>query len=440
MRNDRRELWLDAVIVFAVALAANLIYHSCTRGDFLFPDSFSYLVPARNLLAGRGFVNARGAAETIRTPGYPLMLAALGARVPPMILLQHCLNAAIAVGTLVGARRIGASRLAALAAGLIVALDTPTIHYAGRILSETFFTSVLLGVFLALLAVTDGNRQSWSDPSTRTAPARMRLLVAAAMGTGALVLIRPVAIAACLVFAIWLSLCRIPLRWMLLFVLTALLIPAGWALRNQRRTGVFTVSSIGGTNLLVFRAAGALAMENSSGDFHFDLLLEQKLLLEEAESEIEEELHIPDAEELPHAVLSRHFSRIAIRTIAEHPRGFALLTLRGLAINLFDSRSEAMQMVSRLPRPLVRTALRFWTATMALLAATGLWLLWKTQRRREAVLLAMTIGYFLLISAGGESEARFRVPVIPQEAIAAGAGIEALILLARRPTRPSTVS
>ncbi|MGZ4779856.1 MAG: hypothetical protein ACXV5L_11700, partial [Thermoanaerobaculia bacterium] len=44
--------------------------------------------------------------------------------------------------------------------------------------------------------------------------------------------------------------------------------------------------------------------------------------------------------------------------------------------------------------------------------------------RYFAVLLVATVLYFLLISAGGESEARFRVPVMPMIAIAAAAGLQ----------------
>jgi hypothetical protein len=43
-----------------------------------------------------------------------------------------------------------------------------------------------------------------------------------------------------------------------------------------------------------------------------------------------------------------------------------------------------------------------------------------------ALLIALTVVYFIGISAGGESDARFRVPVVPQLAIAAAMGVEAV--------------
>ena len=73
---------LDLAIVVAVAFIANFIYLFFSSSDFYFPDSFTYLAPAKSLLAGSGFLSPLGNPDTIRTPGYPLLLAAFGARTP----------------------------------------------------------------------------------------------------------------------------------------------------------------------------------------------------------------------------------------------------------------------------------------------------------------------------------------------------------------------
>src|SRR5262249_33404870 len=141
----------DVLIVAAAALFTNFLYYAFTARDYLFPDSFTYLAPARNLLRGAGFVDAAGLIETLRTPGYPLLLAAFGARVVPVVVAQHLMNAAIAAGIyLLAAPRLG--RCIAVTAALLFAIDTPSIHYANKVLSETLFTLVLLIVFW-LLAV-----------------------------------------------------------------------------------------------------------------------------------------------------------------------------------------------------------------------------------------------------------------------------------------------
>src|SRR5438105_13558363 len=139
IRNSKFEI----LLITAAALFTNFLYFASTLPDYLFPDSLTYLVPARNMLRGLGFVDVVGAAETMRTPGYPLLLAAFGARVTPVIVAQHLMNVAIAAGIyLLVAPRLG--RFVAVTAALLFAIDTPAIHYANKILSETFFTLVLL--------------------------------------------------------------------------------------------------------------------------------------------------------------------------------------------------------------------------------------------------------------------------------------------------------
>jgi hypothetical protein len=310
------------------------------------------------------------------------------------------MNAALAVAVyVIASRRLG--RLVGICAALILAIDTPTIHYANKILSETLFTGVLLAVFAALSV------DRW---------------VLAGILTGALVLIRPVAIVYWVVVAAYLLLRRVRTRQVVVYILLALALPLGWALRNYARTGVFTVSSIGGTNLLLFRAGGTLAILDGGADFDADLRDEGEGLIGDATEEIERTLRIDDADELPHAVRARHYARFAMRVIREHPLAFAELTLRGLLINLFDSRWEAMSPVSRLHPSTIRLALDGVTAALFVFAVIGAISL---RRNDLGILIILTVAYFLLISAGGESESRFRVPVMPQYAIAAAVGVRA---------------
>src|SRR5256885_11749206 len=64
----------DLGFIALVALIAKFAYLYYSNGDFFYPDSFTYLAPARGLLHGRGYVDERGQAEAMRTPGYPLFL------------------------------------------------------------------------------------------------------------------------------------------------------------------------------------------------------------------------------------------------------------------------------------------------------------------------------------------------------------------------------
>jgi hypothetical protein len=409
LRSSRTRL--DLAIVFAVAAAANFTYLVASNGDFYYPDSFTYLAPSRNLLQGLGFVTVPEVPEALRTPGYPLLLALFGARTLPVILLQHLLNAVLSAAVyLFVLRRIG-SRFAALTASLLLALDTPTIHYANKILSETVFTAVLYVVFALAL--------------------QSRRFVLLGLLTGLLVLVRPIALLYFVVLVIFFLYRGIPRRQVLAFLVASLLLPGGWAARNWFRSGVFTVSAIGGDNLLTYHAAGALAIERDGADFRADLQEEQNGLAEEADDEIQGELRIPDAQDLPDAVRASYYARIAWRVIRQHPAAFVRLTVRGFLVNLFDSDWEAMAIVSRLDPKLIRWTINAMTGAVFSFALIGILAL----RRRDrplAMLIVLTVLYFLGMSAGGESEARFRVPVMPELAIAAAVGVESVISMRRR--------
>jgi hypothetical protein len=393
--------WIDVAIVAAISIATNFIYFSFASNDYFFPDSFTYLDPARNLLRGIGFTNANGLIETLRTPGYPLLLAGFGLRIVPMIVFQHLLNVALTVAIyLFVMARLG-DRFVAIAAAILFAIDTPTLHYANKILTETIFTALLFVVFALVVYA--------------------RKLPLAGVLTGVLVLIRPVAIAYFVVIAICLAMRRIRLRTIAIYIALALLLPIGWGLRNLHHTGVFTISSIGGINMLTYRAAGALAIKDD-GDFDSDLADEMKGLQESADDEIQRRLHIADAEELPDAVRGKYYSEIGLRILRQHPRAAVLLTLRGLLVNIFDSRWEGLEIVSRFPTDIVRRSLDAYSAAVFVFVVIGAAALWKRDRDLAAMIIA-TVVYFLLISAGGEAESRFRVPVIPQYMIVAACGL-----------------
>jgi hypothetical protein len=395
---------IDLIVVGIVSLVTNFLYFAYAAPDYFFPDSFTYIEPARNLLHGLGFTTGNGIIETMRTPGYPMLLAAFGLRVVPVIVFQHLLNAALAVSIYLFVARRMRSRFVALTAAVLFAADTPTLHYANKILTESLFTALLFVVFVLV---------AWN-----------RKLPLAGVLTGALVLIRPVAVVYFIVVALCLAINRVRARTIAAFIALALVLPIGWELRNLHHTGVFTISSIGGLNMLSYRAAGALAIEDD-GDFDADLVDEQKGLVEDADAEIQAKLHIQDAEDLPDAVRSKYYSQIAWRVLRQHPRAAAMLTLRGLLLNFFDSRWEGMEVVSRFPATIVQHGLDAFTAIVFAFAAIGAAALWRRDRNL-ALLLVATIGYYVLISAGGESESRFRVPVMPQLLIAAAFGVEAV--------------
>jgi 4-amino-4-deoxy-L-arabinose transferase-like glycosyltransferase len=406
--------WLDVAIVAAAAAVTNFWYYLACAPDWYFPDSFTYLIPARNLLRGLGFVTEPGLPETLRTPGYPLILAAFGAHDDPVIFAQHLANVLIAFGIYFLARRY-TNRFTAIAAGLIFAVDVPTMHYANKILSETFFTALL---FIAFALIARGNPATWKPGN----------LIATATLCGALVLIRPVAIAFFLIPAL------LHRRRLVLFVVLANVLPLAWATRNWRESEVFTVSSIGDVNLLSWRAAGVLALERG-GDFKHAIAVEQKRLDDIVEKEILQEEEVTTIDDVDPAVRAQYHGALGRRILLQHPFRTIQLTLRGVVVNIFDSRWDALlePLDDDTPEAPLRIAVTAWTIALFVLAAIGTFALWRTDRHFALAVVA-TFAYFILVSAGGESESRFRVPVVPQYAIAAATGLD---LIRRRLTTRS---
>ena len=404
-----------AAVVLLVAASAHFLYFARAK-DFFYPDSFTYLTPARYLVKGMGFVFDEDVAETIRTPGYPLILAgAIRAKVTAqgVVAGQHLLSILVALGAYIWAFVATRSRPVALMAGLISGTDLLSVHYANKILTETVFTA---GLFIVVLMALRTLRSAEDAP-----------FIAPLLGLlcGGLVLVRPAALLYSVVLAVVFLFClpKARVRITTVFLICALVLPATWAFRNYDRTGVFVVSSLEGTNLLMFRAAGALAMEEQGG-FREAMAVHQAALLERANTILRSRYGI-DPDDLPHAVASRVYTEVAESVIAHHPAAYARLVLRGIGHNLFESDWQAVGVVSSFSADVLKPIFDGWNALIVLISAAGLISLWK--RDREAgVLLLLTIGYFIVIAAGGESEGRFRTPVIPEIAFAAAVGMGAV--------------
>ncbi len=398
---------LDIILIAAIALTVNLAYLVASNGDFYFPDSYTYLAPARELMQGHGFSSEPDVPETIRTPVYPLLLIpvlAVTSSAVPVVLLQHLLNVLLAVAIYLLMINRLRSRFAAIAAALVFALDTSSIHYANKVLSETTFTLLLFVVFILAL--------------------RLRHFALNGLLCSVLVLLRPVAIIWWAVLALYFVLQRVPWRRVAAFVGLALLLPVLWAARNEVRTGVYTVSSLSGTNLLFYRAAGTISVDEGD-DFKTGLAKAQRELQAEADDRIRRGERVDDPRSLDQAVQARYFTPLALETIRDNKLAFAQLTLRGLLVNLFDSDWEAMMMVCAVDSSIVHLLIEFSEAAVIVLALAGFIALWRRDRPLS-LLMGLTVLYFIGISAGGESESRFRVPVVPQIAIAAGVGLDVI--------------
>lgn len=149
--------------IFLIATAARAAYVLVARVDPLVGvDAPTYDQLARDLLAGNGLVDRIG---TNRPPLYPLFVAACYAvgGIPVLQAVQLAISGATPVLVAILARELYWRTDGRLtwAAGLLAAFYPWFFQYAGTLASETLFTSLALGAFVATLrgARSPGVRQ-----------------------------------------------------------------------------------------------------------------------------------------------------------------------------------------------------------------------------------------------------------------------------------------
>lgn len=435
------------VIGLSLALKIAVVAGSWGQPDrFLTNDSLSYLRPAAALAAEGRFTlspTELDRPETLRTPGYPLFLA-LVARIadlePPVVALAQ---AAVSSATLLlvysMGRIVGDPRVGFLAASLL-ALDVASFAFSLKVLSETLFACLLVACW-PLARGLAGER-----PGVRWA-------AALGIASGAAVLIRPVAYYLVIPMATWvLWTGRRQREWRvsgglcLAFLAGWALLVGGWQLRNLVQTGEPILSRIQGKNLLFYRGASVLALRDD-------------VSLDEAQRRIASGeypgIDAGGVGESPEAQAAG-WSREGLSILAAHPTLSLRLQAEGLASMMFGVGHHALWDVCGMEVPqtsplgdsvefgIVRTAERWTARRPGLLAAflaeqahllilylgSAIFLvtLARSWRRRStddrATLLWgwIVVSYLILVSAGPEANARFRVPFAPILAVFAAMG------------------
>ena len=202
-------------------------------------DSHLYLALARGLRAGCGFApyaGRCGAAELMRTPGYPVFLVPFLAHLRLAIFGQAALGALVC---LIVARFAGrrAAPIAGIIAAAIVAVDIPTILNSKELITEALFQAVLTP---AIFAALEGNP----------------FLGGAMLGMAAM--IRPVAEVIVPLIAMPFVVRR-SWRGAVAAMSVPILISAAWAIRNDRVADVFTLTVEGPMNLYMYTAPAVIA-------------------------------------------------------------------------------------------------------------------------------------------------------------------------------------
>jgi 4-amino-4-deoxy-L-arabinose transferase-like glycosyltransferase len=361
-----------------------------------------------------------------RPPGYPAFIdvdyTTTGSDVAHVILVQVALSVLTIALTYRLAERL-VERTAAIASAFVLALDPISITMSSNLTTETLFAALWV---IAVLAWVDGVRTG-----------RLRALGAAGALLGVSVLVRPI--------ALYLPVLIVPLTYALTrrrrtgralaaaVLLLAFAVPVGlWTARNAGETGVATVSTIQGNNLLDYRAADALAIDSGTSRQAADRILHADVAK-----------RLTPGENV--ARVSQVETSVALHTLLHHPKGAAISAAEGFGRVLFGpGRAELLRLVRGATSArgladrallVVEGGLLFVTLALAVVGVVFL------ARRRRWLPLAATVTlalYDVVLAAGPEGDARLRTPAMPFLAVLAGTGVAALLRVRRTGARAAS--
>jgi hypothetical protein len=399
-------------------------------------DSFGYLTLAASLQSGAGFARDVADAPThlpiplpelVRTPGYPAVIALLGALTghgqPATILLQHLLNLIASLMAAVACYRLFGAR-AAVVVVLILTFDLQGIALSNLILTEATYGFTLLCVALVVsrLAI---------EPSWRLAFVAGGLL-------GVSTLLRPTSIALPALVGLGLVLHGLLKRQRKAIVAACIValvgnvIEVSWIVRNGIVAGEYTLSTVARHNLVLHASGGLARAKGISNQTATDKLTSSLGITE------------PRIRFFPMSSTENAKVRtFAIDTIRRHKRAF-LTEYVIRSINMLFGPDKQILIVLGLPfvsfgihppdRPVAATVpplswllLGFqiaWLAAVYLLGLKTLLLAVRDGRAPMAVWICLSLAtYVIVLSAGVPGDPRLRWPVIPLLAVVAAASL-----------------
>jgi hypothetical protein len=200
-------------------------------------------------------------------------------------------------------------------------------------------------------------------------------------------------------------------------------LPAFWIARNARETGVATLSSLAGINLLHFRAAGTLAIRDPGGiDVNLDRRRDE--LEQIACRELVSRYQRPCAT-ISWAERSAVYAHTAWPILVGDPVATGRQAARALAMIVFGGGGSLLSELTGISESVARLVPLVYTVPLAVLSVLGIAYWWRRDRAL-AWLVVLVLAYMFGMALGAEAYSRFRVPVIPLYAILCGGGVASL--------------
>jgi hypothetical protein len=109
--------------------------------------------------------------------------------------------------------------------------------------------------------------------------------------------------------------------------------------------------------------------------------------------------------------------------VARHPLAYIKLALRGIGMMMMTGSPASLSGMTGLSFSVAAKILLLYTVPCLGLALFGLQQCWN-RNRAFFWLAALVIGYFVAVSSGAETFARFRIPILPLYAILIAQGLD----------------
>lgn len=447
-----RRLVLGAIVLVALAQAAFFIGYQQPDWGSAWTDQGGYQMLARGIIRTGEFTRYADApefvAEALRTPGYPLFVAAVYTLFGDSHMAVAVVQAAVFAALCLLAYLIGlevATERVALTAAAATALYPMFPYFGALVLTELWTTLVLTaGMYCCMVALRTRTPAWWIAAG---------LLIGWTALTRPGFFLLPLFLLAPAILDIYRAAAwrRRLTGWLLLFAAFAVVM-GPWFAYNYRHFGVLTLSAAGDLGRPIWEASwqgrwngrtqAALTRiaDQTDSDAEMaaqvtqlagDVGLDPAPMLEYVRQwrtirQIWTTPTEPEARVKARIESTREYRRVGFQNIAQDPAAYLKHRLvRALPVLWIGDVPIRYSDIDATSPWIVRG---FWgvQAVIALLAAAGLWQLWRRQGAVMAVLMATPLLYVTAVHVPILAEARQSLPAKPLLLVLAAVGLVAL--------------